>query len=64
MYRNEYRTKPRGLADLLLADALIEDGTCCNRPARVQKGHAAWFTHHLHVLGLWMVCEYKPDLVG
>ena len=26
MHRNEYRAKPRGLADLLLAYALIEDG--------------------------------------
>jgi len=33
MQRNEHRTGPRGLADLLLADALVEAGFFCNRMA-------------------------------
>jgi type IV secretion/conjugal transfer VirB4 family ATPase len=38
VYRNEYRTKPRGLADLLLPDALIEDGILLQQDGSLLTG--------------------------
>lgn len=38
MHRNEHRTEPRGLADLLLADALVEDGILLQQDGSLVAG--------------------------
>ena len=38
MQRNEHRTKPRGLADLLLADAAIDDGILLQQDGSLVTG--------------------------